>query len=178
MLPPTQAVDRGFNFKRPTQCAVLLLSFKHIFLEETQDGFFCSIRIIGFTHSSLFQYIWNVHSFQFWFNICIFLFISSFFSCAFLLIFCLFRDGSFSLNALMYHSPLITCYNVLLLYFKISGLGVLTDILWNRHTIFWVAQRGLVVRAKFRYFIHARGHRFRTAISKVWETFGRVDYNS
>ena len=30
-----------------------------------------------------------------------------------------------------------------------------------------VAQRGLVVRAKFRYFIHARGQRFRTAVSKA-----------
>ena len=38
-------------------------------------------------------------------------------------------------------------------------------------------QRGLVVRAKYFGISHARGHRFRTAVSKAWETLGRVDSN-
>ena len=39
------------------------------------------------------------------------------------------------------------------------------------------SQRGLVVRAKYFGISHARGLRFRTAVSKAWETFGREDCN-
>ena len=40
-----------------------------------------------------------------------------------------------------------------------------------------ISQRGLVVRAKYFGISHARGHRFRTAVSKAWETFGRENCN-
>ena len=54
-----------------------------IFLEDTQNGFFRSLVFLEFTHSSLFQCIWNVQAFQFWLSVCRSLFISSSFSCVF-----------------------------------------------------------------------------------------------
>ena len=50
---------------------------------------------------------------------------------------------------------------------KLDGWEDGMDELERRIYISHLAQRGLVVRAKFRYFIHARGQRFRTAVSKA-----------
>ena len=42
-------------------------------------------------------------------------------------------------------------------------------------TAYYLSQRWLVVRAKYYGISHAWGHRFRIAVSKAWETFGRED---
>ena len=117
------------------QCAVLLFSFKQISPEDTQYGFFFSIRLLVFTHSILFQCIWNFQSFQFWYYICSFLFISSSFSCDFLLRFGFVRGGIFSFNLFMYHSPPISCNILWRISFKLIVLGSLTGIIWNIHDI-------------------------------------------
>ena len=55
-------------------------------------------------------------------------FISSSFSCDFLLRFCFFGGGSFSFNLFMYHPPPTACNKFLRFYFKLSNLGSLTGI--------------------------------------------------
>ena len=45
---------------------------------------------------------------------------------------------------------------------------------WLKQTLS-VSQRELVVRAKRLCIPYARGHWFRTVVSKAWETFGRED---
>ena len=56
-------------------------------------------------------------------------------------------------------------------YRKFPGFGS------KHHTQYIISQHGLVVREKYFGISHARGHRFRTAVSKAWETFGREDCN-
>ena len=102
-------ISSDLNFELPTQCAGLLLSLKQLFFEDTQDGFFLSSRLIGFTHSSLFQCIWNFKSFQYWLASLRFLFISYSFFWYFLLSFLFLLDWVL--------------------------LGSLTGILWNNYSI-------------------------------------------
>ena len=59
------SVSRDINCEWPTQCAGLTLYLKH-FLEDTQNGFFRSSQLLGFTHSSLFQCSWKFQAFQYW----------------------------------------------------------------------------------------------------------------
>ena len=56
----------------------------------------------------------------------------------------------------------------------VSSLPILAK--WFEHSQH-ESQRGLVVWAKYFGISYARGHRFRTAVSKAWETFGREDCN-
>ena len=79
----------------------------------------------------VFQCIWNFQSFQFWFSVFIFLFISSSFSCDFFLSLLLLRGGRFSFNCFMYQLPPIASNNDWSFYLWITGLGSWTRILWN-----------------------------------------------
>ena len=125
------SVSRGFNFEWQTECAVLLLSFKYNYLEDTQNWFFRWLWFLRFTHSSVFQCIWNFQSFQFWFSVCRFIYISSSFYCAFLLSLILFRGGRFPFNLFMYQPPSISCNNDWRFYLWLGGLGSLTGIFWK-----------------------------------------------
>ena len=89
-------------------CSLTL--FLNIFLEDTPNVFFRSLQILVFTHSSLFQCIWNYQPFQYLLASCIFLFISSFYFWAFLLDLLFFSDGSFWPNVFTYQ-PLTIAFN-------------------------------------------------------------------
>ena len=93
--------------------------------------FFISSQLLGFTHSSLFQCIWNFQSFQYWLSPVSLLFISSSSFWDFLLNFLFFSGGSFWPNFSTYQPPPIACNNDLRLYFGMGCLGSSTDILWN-----------------------------------------------
>ena len=99
--------------------------------KDTQNGFFCSLQFLGFTHSSLSHF----QSIQFWFAFCIFLFILSYLSCAFLISFVLFWGGSFSFTMFMHQSLPIECNSNWRFPLWIVPLGSSTEISWNKHFI-------------------------------------------
>ena len=67
-----------------------------IYLKNLNSGFL-AILLLGLTHSSMFQCIYNLQSFQFQLEVCRFLLVLSYFSCVFLLRFYFLSGGRFLL---------------------------------------------------------------------------------
>ena len=94
-------------------------------------------RLLGFTHSSLFQCIWNFQSHHFLFSLVIFLFIS-FSSFLLLLNLLLFSGGRLSPNVSTHQPPPMACNNDLRFPFGLGWLGSPTGIFWNNSFMKWV----------------------------------------
>ena len=111
---------------------------KTFFFEDTQNGFFLSSRLLGFSHSSLFQCVWNFQPRYSWFASFSLLFILFSSYCYFLLNFLFFSGGSFCNHFPTYQSPTIACNNNLRFSFGLGLLGSLTGIFLNNSSIKWV----------------------------------------
>ena len=86
--------SRGFDIEWPVQFEFLLLSWKQNYLQDSKNVIFVFNTTSWINPLKFFHFLfWNFQSFQFRFSIFIFIFISSVFSCAYLLSFCIFRDG-------------------------------------------------------------------------------------
>ena len=79
---------------------------------------FFSLRLLGSTHSRLFQWIWNLQSLQ-----ASFFPIPSSFYCDFLISLGLLSGECFSVSLFMYHYPTISINKSCLLCLYSSGLG-------------------------------------------------------
>ena len=111
-----------------------MCSFNVIFqflLEDTQNGFLCSSQILEFTHSNLFQCIWNFQSFQYWLSSCSFLFVSSTSFGGVLLNILFFSAGRLWPNLFTYQPPPIAYNNDWRFSFGMSYLGSSTGVFWN-----------------------------------------------
>ena len=107
--------------------------------------FFCSLRLLGFTHSSLFQCIWNFQSFQSWLAFFSFLFISSSSFWVFFPNLFTFSGGSFWPNFFAYQPPPIACNDDLRFSFGLGYLGSSTGVSWNNLFILkaYILQRSM-----------------------------------
>ena len=113
-----------------------IVIFKNIIFWHTK-WIFLSSRLLGFTHSSLFQCIWNFQPHHSWFDSVSLLFIL-FSSHFFLLNFLFFCGGIFCPNVSKYQPPPIACNNNLRFSFGMGLLEILTGFFlilsWNEYT--------------------------------------------
>ena len=121
--------SRGFNFEWQTQCAVLLLYSKQKFLRRNTKVIHSLILLLGLTHSSLLQCIWNFESLQLWFSICNFF--PSPFSCDFQSFF-FYLGVVDSHSFFMYQSSPISCNKNWHFPFWLSVLGCWTGVFLNK----------------------------------------------